>query len=99
MKCALNAIALPAPEPGVIAAGDPAQLLQPLMLFLALTPRRRINDRRATSTTRLAERLAADTPLQRVGGVEVVAEAVLHFIRNDFLTGEIQRLNGGAHLR
>jgi NAD(P)-dependent dehydrogenase (short-subunit alcohol dehydrogenase family) len=46
-----------------------------------------------------AERLAADTPLQRVGGVEVVAEAVLHFIRNDFLTGEIQRLNGGAHLR
>lgn len=46
-----------------------------------------------------AERLAADTPLEKVGGVEVVAEAVLHFIRNDFLTGEIQRLNGGAHLR
>ena len=46
-----------------------------------------------------AERLAAETPLQRVGGVGVVAEAVLHFIRNDFLTGEIQRLNGGAHLR
>ncbi|MGI9609870.1 MAG: SDR family oxidoreductase [Acidimicrobiia bacterium] len=46
-----------------------------------------------------AERLAAETPLQRVGGVEVVADAVLHFIRNDFLTGEIQRLNGGAHLR
>jgi NAD(P)-dependent dehydrogenase (short-subunit alcohol dehydrogenase family) len=46
-----------------------------------------------------AERLAAETPLQKVGGVEVVAEAVLHFIRNDFLTGEIQRLNGGAHLR
>lgn len=46
-----------------------------------------------------AERLAAETPLQKVGGVEVVAEAVLHFIRNDFLTGEIQRINGGAHLR
>ena len=45
-----------------------------------------------------AERLAAETPLQRVGGVEVVAEAVLHFIRNDFITGEIQRLDGGAHL-
>lgn len=45
-----------------------------------------------------AERLAAQTPLQRVGGVEVVAEAVLHFIRNDFITGEIQRLDGGAHL-
>jgi glucose 1-dehydrogenase len=46
-----------------------------------------------------AERLAAETPLGRVGGVEVVAEAVLHFIRNDFITGEIQRLDGGAHLR
>lgn len=46
-----------------------------------------------------AERLASRTPLQRVGGVEVVAEAVLHFIRNDFITGEIQRLDGGAHLR
>ena len=46
-----------------------------------------------------AERLAAETPLQKVGGVEVVTQAVLHFIRNDFLTGEIQRLNGGAHLR
>ncbi|MBT8217820.1 MAG: SDR family oxidoreductase [Acidimicrobiia bacterium] len=45
-----------------------------------------------------AENLAAQTPLQRVGGVEPVAEAVLHFVRNDFITGEIQRLDGGAHL-
>ena len=46
-----------------------------------------------------AERLAKQTPLERVGGVEVVAQAVLHFVRNDFITGEIQRLDGGAHLR
>ena len=46
-----------------------------------------------------AERLASQTPLERVGGVETVAQAVLHFIRNDFITGEIQRLDGGAHLR
>jgi NAD(P)-dependent dehydrogenase (short-subunit alcohol dehydrogenase family) len=46
-----------------------------------------------------AERLAATTPLQKVGGVEVVAEAVLHFVRNDFVTGEILRVDGGAHLR
>lgn len=46
-----------------------------------------------------AERLAAETPLERVGGVEVVAQAVLHFVQNDFITGEILRLDGGAHLR
>lgn len=46
-----------------------------------------------------AERLAARTPLERVGGVEVVADAVLHLIRNDFITGEIVRVDGGAHLR
>ncbi|MBT8164162.1 MAG: SDR family oxidoreductase, partial [Acidimicrobiia bacterium] len=46
-----------------------------------------------------AERLASQTPLEKIGGVETVAQAVLHFIRNDFITGEIQRLDGGAHLR
>ena len=46
-----------------------------------------------------AERLAAQTPLQRVGGVQVVADAVLHLIRNDFITGEILHVDGGAHLR
>ncbi|NNL98730.1 MAG: short-chain dehydrogenase, partial [Acidimicrobiia bacterium] len=42
---------------------------------------------------------ASQTPLEKIGGVETVAQAVLHFIRNDFITGEIQRLDGGAHLR
>lgn len=46
-----------------------------------------------------AERLASQTPLQRVGGVEVVAQAVLALISNDFITGEIVRIDGGAHLR
>ena len=46
-----------------------------------------------------AERLAAELPLQRVGGVEVVARAVLHLLANDFITGETIRLDGGAHLR
>lgn len=46
-----------------------------------------------------AERLAARTPLEKVGGVEVVAQAALHLISNDFITGEIVRVDGGAHLR
>ncbi len=44
------------------------------------------------------EALAADLPLQRVGGTEPVVEAGLSLIRNDFVTGEIIRLDGGGHL-
>jgi glucose 1-dehydrogenase len=38
-------------------------------------------------------------PLARGGGAEVVAETLLHILHNDFLTGEIIRLTGGAHLK
>lgn len=41
---------------------------------------------------------AAKLPLQRVGGTEPVAGAVVHLVRNSFVTGEIIRLDGGAHL-
>ena len=43
--------------------------------------------------------LAKEIPLQRVGNPEVVAAAVVHLIENDFVTGEILRIDGGAHLR
>jgi len=43
--------------------------------------------------------LAQEIPLQRVGGTEPVAQAVLFLLRNHFITGEIVRLDGGAHLR
>jgi len=42
--------------------------------------------------------LAAELPLERVGGAGVVADTVLFLARNDFVTGEIVRLDGGAHL-
>jgi NAD(P)-dependent dehydrogenase (short-subunit alcohol dehydrogenase family) len=45
------------------------------------------------------ENLAAQLPLQRVGGTEPVVQAALHLIRNDFVTGEIVRVDGGGHLR
>ena len=45
-----------------------------------------------------AEALAADLPLERVGGAEVVADTVVFLVRNDFITGEIIRVDGGAHL-
>lgn len=44
------------------------------------------------------EALAAELPLQRVGGTEPVVEAALSLIRNDFVTGEIVRVDGGGHL-
>lgn len=45
-----------------------------------------------------AQAKAAELPLQRVGGAEVVADTVVFLARNDFITGEIIRLDGGAHL-
>lgn len=38
------------------------------------------------------------TPLQRWGGAEEVAKAVLFLIEADFVTGECIRLDGGRHL-
>ena len=43
--------------------------------------------------------LASEIPVQRVGGTEPVAAAVLFLLRNHFVTGEIVRIDGGAHLR
>lgn len=45
-----------------------------------------------------AERLAADLPLARVGGTDPVVETVLYLASNDFVTGEIVRVDGGGHL-
>ena len=45
-----------------------------------------------------AERMAAELPLRRVGGAQVVADTVVFLASNDFITGEIIRLDGGAHL-
>ena len=45
------------------------------------------------------QELAQGIPVERVGGTDPVAEAVLFLIRNDFVTGEILRIDGGAHLR
>lgn len=42
--------------------------------------------------------LAAELPLERVGGAGVVADTVVFLVSNDFVTGEIIRLDGGAHL-
>jgi NAD(P)-dependent dehydrogenase (short-subunit alcohol dehydrogenase family) len=45
-----------------------------------------------------ADQLAAELPLQRAGGAQVVADTVAFLCENDFITGEIIRLDGGAHL-
>jgi NAD(P)-dependent dehydrogenase (short-subunit alcohol dehydrogenase family) len=42
--------------------------------------------------------LAADLPLKHAGGSQVVADAVVFLVRNDFITGEIVHLDGGALL-
>jgi NAD(P)-dependent dehydrogenase (short-subunit alcohol dehydrogenase family) len=45
-----------------------------------------------------ATRLADELPLARVGGTGPVVAAVLSLIANDFVTGEIVRVDGGGHL-
>ncbi len=42
--------------------------------------------------------LAGTLPLRRTGSPELVADAMLFLLRNDFVTGEILRIDGGAHL-
>ncbi len=41
----------------------------------------------------------ATVPLARSGGVDVAGDTLLYLLRNDFITGEIIRLTGGAHLK
>jgi NAD(P)-dependent dehydrogenase (short-subunit alcohol dehydrogenase family) len=43
--------------------------------------------------------LAQEIPMRRVGGTDPVVAAVLSLLGNDFVTGEILRVDGGAHLR
>lgn len=43
--------------------------------------------------------LASSIPVERVGGAEPVAAAVVALVGNHFITGEILRIDGGAHLR
>ncbi|MCY4086431.1 MAG: SDR family oxidoreductase [Actinomycetia bacterium] len=45
-----------------------------------------------------AERLAVELPLERVGGTGPVAAAAIALLTNDFVTGEIVRVDGGGHL-
>ena len=43
-------------------------------------------------------RLAAQLPIGRPGGTGPVVAAVLSLLENDFVTGEIVRVDGGGHL-
>jgi len=72
---------------------------------LALAPRIRVNAVAlgvilppAGEGEEYVNALAAELPLERVGGPEVVADTVVFLAKNDFITGEIIHLDGGAGL-
>jgi len=45
------------------------------------------------------DKVAAEKiPLRRVGSPEIIAENVLHILRQDFMTGSIIRVDGGEHI-
>jgi pteridine reductase len=70
----------------------------------ALAPRVRVNavapgavmPPEGTSAA-IAAKLAGETPLQRLGSPEDVAEAVLYFVRASYVTGETLFVDGGRH--
>lgn len=45
------------------------------------------------------QRLASSTPMGKMGGTDPVVDAVLFLLGNDFVTGEIVRIDGGGHLQ
>jgi NAD(P)-dependent dehydrogenase (short-subunit alcohol dehydrogenase family) len=72
----------------------------------ALAPRIRVNALALGAILPPADRdygylkdLAREIPAGRPGGTDPVVAAVLFLLRNPFITGEILRVNGGAHLR
>lgn len=72
----------------------------------ALAPRIRVNAVSlgailppAGRSSEYLKELAKEIPVKHVGGTEPAVEAVLFLLRNDFITGEIVRVDGGAHLR
>jgi NAD(P)-dependent dehydrogenase (short-subunit alcohol dehydrogenase family) len=45
------------------------------------------------------EQIAAKkVPLKRIGSPEIVAENVLHILKQDFMTGSIITIDGGEHI-
>jgi pteridine reductase len=44
------------------------------------------------------ERSVRRVPLERLGSPEDIARAVVYLVENDFITGEILRVDGGQHL-
>ena len=45
------------------------------------------------------QRLAAKTPLRRVGSLTEVTDAALFLLRSEFITGQVIFVDGGRHLR
>ncbi len=72
---------------------------------LGLAPRIRVNAvalgvilPRSEGEDSIERRIAASLPLGRVGGTAPVVDTVVFLMRNDFITGEIVRVDGGGHL-
>jgi len=42
--------------------------------------------------------LRDEVPLQRLGGAQVIADTVLFLATNDYITGEVIRVDGGRWL-
>lgn len=50
------------------------------------------------TTAEERDRAIRRVPLERLGSPEDIARAVVYFVENDFITGEVLRVDGGQHL-
>lgn len=51
------------------------------------------------SSVEAFEKMGQKIPLRKTGGPDDIVKAVRYFIENDFITGEVIRVDGGEHLK
>jgi pteridine reductase len=77
-------------------------------LALELAPEVRVNGiapgaillpQKATGDAAALQALLQQVPLQRLGGPQVIADTALFLATNDYITGEVIRVDGGRLLR
>jgi pteridine reductase len=111
--CIINMVDIyasrPLPQHSVYCSAKAANRMLVESLALELAPEVRVNgiapgaillpENDADDAAQREQALLREVPLQRLGGVQVIADTVLFLATNDYITGEVIRVDGGRLLR